>query len=154
MRTCERRIGEKETVMLPADATGKLSSTLIGCFYYYEKKRPAHRRGFRTPSIAGNPEGSMAKRRRTRNSAPRRRQRTRVATIRMRSRGRVVTADIGRHAELTRVAQKWSYILGSRARWKDDERVRESYRADALADLVTLGVPQSYLRSMAGCAHV
>jgi len=37
MRTCERSLGEKKTVMLLADATGKLTSTLVGCFYYYEK---------------------------------------------------------------------------------------------------------------------
>ena len=37
MRTCELAIAEKKTVMLLADATGKLTSTLIGCFYYYEK---------------------------------------------------------------------------------------------------------------------
>lgn len=96
----------------------------------------------------------MAKTRRSRTSRPRSRRRTRVATIRMRSHGRVVTADVGRHAELGRLAQKWNYILCTRARWKGDSRVRESYRADALKDLMTLGVPRSYLRSMAGCAHV
>lgn len=37
MRTCELSLGEKKTVMLLADATGKLTSTLIGCFYFYEK---------------------------------------------------------------------------------------------------------------------
>jgi hypothetical protein len=37
MRTCELSIAEKKTLMLLADATGKLQSTLVGCFYYYEK---------------------------------------------------------------------------------------------------------------------
>ncbi len=37
MRTCELEIGEKRTVMLLSDATGKTGQTLVGCFYYYEK---------------------------------------------------------------------------------------------------------------------
>ena len=37
MRTCELAIAPKKTVMLLADSTGRQSSTLIGCFYYYEK---------------------------------------------------------------------------------------------------------------------
>lgn len=37
MRTCNLTIAEKKTVMLMADATGKEKTTLIGCFYFYEK---------------------------------------------------------------------------------------------------------------------
>ena len=37
MRTCELSIAEKRTVMLLGDSTGKVKSTLVGCFYYYEK---------------------------------------------------------------------------------------------------------------------
>jgi hypothetical protein len=37
MRTCELSIAEKKTVMLMADATGKEKTTLVGCFYFYEK---------------------------------------------------------------------------------------------------------------------
>jgi hypothetical protein len=37
MRTCELEIAEKRTVTLMADATGKEKTTLVGCFYFYEK---------------------------------------------------------------------------------------------------------------------
>jgi hypothetical protein len=37
MRTCNLTIAEKKTVMLMADATGKEETTLVGCFYFYEK---------------------------------------------------------------------------------------------------------------------
>jgi hypothetical protein len=37
MRTCNLTIAEKKTVMLMADATGKEKTTLVGCFYFYEK---------------------------------------------------------------------------------------------------------------------
>jgi hypothetical protein len=37
MRTCDLEIAEKRTVMLLADATGREKSTLLGCFYFYEK---------------------------------------------------------------------------------------------------------------------
>jgi hypothetical protein len=37
MRTCSLEIAEKKTLMLLGDATGKTKTTLIGCFYYYEK---------------------------------------------------------------------------------------------------------------------
>lgn len=37
MRTCDLEIAEKKTVMLMADATGREKTTLLGCFYFYEK---------------------------------------------------------------------------------------------------------------------
>jgi hypothetical protein len=37
MRNCELPIAEKRTIMLMGDATGKEKSTLVGCFYFYEK---------------------------------------------------------------------------------------------------------------------
>ena len=37
MRTCDLSLAEKKTVMLMADATGREKSTLVGCFYFYEK---------------------------------------------------------------------------------------------------------------------
>jgi hypothetical protein len=37
MHTCELEIAEKRTVMMMGDATGKDKSTLVGCFYFYEK---------------------------------------------------------------------------------------------------------------------
>jgi hypothetical protein len=37
MRTCGLEIAEKRTVMLMADATGREKTTLLGCFYFYEK---------------------------------------------------------------------------------------------------------------------
>jgi hypothetical protein len=37
MRTCDLDIAEKRTVTLMADATGREKTTLVGCFYFYEK---------------------------------------------------------------------------------------------------------------------
>ena len=37
MRTCALQIAEKRTVMLIAEDNPKAASTLIGCYYYYEK---------------------------------------------------------------------------------------------------------------------
>ena len=37
MRTCDLTIADKKTVMLMADATGREKTTLVGCFYFYEK---------------------------------------------------------------------------------------------------------------------
>jgi hypothetical protein len=37
MRTCALEVGERKTLMLMADASGKSKTTLVGCYYYYEK---------------------------------------------------------------------------------------------------------------------
>ena len=36
-RTCQLPLGDRKTVMLLGDPSGKLKSAVIGCFYYYEK---------------------------------------------------------------------------------------------------------------------
>jgi hypothetical protein len=36
-RTCQLEIADKKTVLMLADATGKAKTTLVGCFYVYEK---------------------------------------------------------------------------------------------------------------------
>jgi len=37
MLTCELEIGDKKTILLMAEEDGKITNTLLGCFYYYEK---------------------------------------------------------------------------------------------------------------------
>ncbi len=37
MRTCALQLGDKKTLVMIADATGKAKTTLVGCYYYYEK---------------------------------------------------------------------------------------------------------------------
>jgi len=37
MRTCELEIGEKRTFVLMAEDSAKSTTTLLGCYYYYEK---------------------------------------------------------------------------------------------------------------------
>ena len=37
MRACELELGEKRTLMLMADASGKSTTTMFGCYYLYEK---------------------------------------------------------------------------------------------------------------------
>jgi hypothetical protein len=36
-RACELKVGEKKTVVLMSDGSGKAVQTLLGCYYYYEK---------------------------------------------------------------------------------------------------------------------
>jgi hypothetical protein len=37
MRSCELEIGEKQTFVLMAEDSAKSTTTLLGCYYYYEK---------------------------------------------------------------------------------------------------------------------
>jgi hypothetical protein len=37
MRSCEMEIGEKRTFVLMAEDSAKSTTTLLGCYYYYEK---------------------------------------------------------------------------------------------------------------------
>ena len=37
MRTCERQIAEQRTLTLMAEDNAKSATTLVGCYYYYEK---------------------------------------------------------------------------------------------------------------------
>jgi hypothetical protein len=37
MRTCALEIAEKRTLVIMADSDGKSGTTLLGCYYYYEK---------------------------------------------------------------------------------------------------------------------
>jgi hypothetical protein len=37
MRTCELQIGEKKTILLMAEDNPKSTTTLVGCYYFYEK---------------------------------------------------------------------------------------------------------------------
>ena len=37
MRTCELQIGEKKTILLMAEDNAKSTTTLFGCYYFYEK---------------------------------------------------------------------------------------------------------------------
>ena len=37
MRTCELQIGDKKTILLMAEDNAKSTTTLFGCYYFYEK---------------------------------------------------------------------------------------------------------------------
>jgi len=37
MRTCELEVAQKRTLVIMADSDGKSSTTLLGCYYFYEK---------------------------------------------------------------------------------------------------------------------
>lgn len=37
MKNCEFKLGEKKTAMLMAEGSGNAQTTLIGCYYFYEK---------------------------------------------------------------------------------------------------------------------
>ena len=37
MRSCELEIAEKRTLVLMAEDSAKATTTLVGCYYFYEK---------------------------------------------------------------------------------------------------------------------
>ena len=37
MQTCEFQIGDKKTAVLMSEGNGKAKTSLIGCYYFYEK---------------------------------------------------------------------------------------------------------------------
>ena len=116
----------------------------------------------------------MAKRRRAptrKNVASRTRRRSRVTprsragvrqasvdqtviTIRTEGARGLIETKVSRQARLERLAEEWTYILRSRARWADDGGVRQTLRVRALEDLIRVGVPRAFVRSLAATSHV
>src|SRR5687768_12908598 len=66
----------------------------------------------------------------------------------------VQRAYVARDKRIVSLAEKWTYILRSRTRWKHDQGIREEYRQEALEDLVKLGVPEAFIEKMAAVQHV
>lgn len=77
-----------------------------------------------------------------------------VVTVRTLLRQQVVEAHVPRQAALVRLAEEWTYILRSRARWVDDQEIRRSYRDRALADLERVGIPHAFMKRLASARHV
>jgi hypothetical protein len=67
---------------------------------------------------------------------------------------RLVEGHVLPSAPIDRLAQEWSYLLRSRARWVDHPDVRLSLRDRALGDLEELGLSQSFVRRLATVRHV
>lgn len=77
-----------------------------------------------------------------------------VVRIRMRAETGLLTEEVRRDAPLERLAEEWSYILRSRARWVDDDDIRHAFRDRALDDLDRLGVSVGFVKAMASCKHI
>lgn len=90
----------------------------------------------------------------TRRPRPARHPRASVITIRTLIDDRLVEVHVAGGPPLIRLAEEWAYVLRSRARWVDDDSVREAFRERALADLERLGVPRAFVRQLATTTHV
>src|SRR5688572_368815 len=89
-------------------------------------------------------------------ASPRRKSgRTAVATIRASiAWPRLIESHVLPAAPLGRLAEEWTYLLRSRARWVEHGDVRLSLRERALADLEQLGCTRSFVRRLATTQHV
>lgn len=77
-----------------------------------------------------------------------------VITLRTQIDGAPVEISVAKDAPVERLAEEWTYILRSRARWTDDRDLRVSLRDRALADLGRLGVPPDFMKTLASATHV
>ncbi len=77
-----------------------------------------------------------------------------VITLRTQFVGKPIEKSVTSDAPLERLAEEWTYILRSRARWSSDGALRESLRERALADLERLGIPGSFMKRLASATHV
>ncbi len=77
-----------------------------------------------------------------------------VVTIRAYSGGTLVERAVARTAPIARLAEEWTYLLRSRARWLDDQASRDSIRERALAALESLGIDRPALERFAAADHV
>jgi hypothetical protein len=77
-----------------------------------------------------------------------------VITIRALYRKRLIEQPISQDAPLLRLAEEWTYILRSRARWADDGDLRLWVRDRALDGLERVGVRRAFMKKLATAAHV
>jgi hypothetical protein len=77
-----------------------------------------------------------------------------VVTIRTKIGKKIVESSILSSAPIIRLAEEWSYLLRSRARWVEQEKVRLSLRDRALADLQLLGVKPAFIAQLANVSNV
>jgi hypothetical protein len=103
-------------------------------------------------------EKSMAKRpvRKRTKRAPRRASSAAppVVTIRARARGALVERTVSAKQALLRLAEEWTYVLRSRARWLDDQERRELVRNRALRALGALGITRNDVKQFGAADHV
>ena len=77
-----------------------------------------------------------------------------VVTIRAFAGGALVERPVLRAAPIVRLAEEWTYTLRSRARWLDNQDLRDSIRGRALTGLEALGVTRKDLEQLATADHV
>src|SRR5947207_14823431 len=76
-----------------------------------------------------------------------------VVTVRAAVADGIVSTSISRKAGIVRLAEEWTYILRSRARWLDDQERRESFRDRALTGLNSLGITREQIAKFATAHH-
>ena len=109
----------------------------------------------------------MPTRRRTKPVATRKRTKTRtpragakrespnaVVTLRTLIGRRVIEGHLAAGAPIVRLNEEWSYLLRSRARWRDHDDVRKSLRTRAIDDLEQLGFTRPFVRQLATVHHI
>jgi hypothetical protein len=109
----------------------------------------------------------MPTRRRTKTVATRKRTKTRtpragatraapnaIVTIRTLIGRRLIEGHLAPGAPIVRLTEEWSYLLRSRARWRDHDGVRQSLRTRALDDLEQLGFTRPFVRQLATVHHI
>jgi hypothetical protein len=77
-----------------------------------------------------------------------------VVTIRTLIANRLIEDRLSPSAPIVQLAQEWSYLLRSRARWVDHKDVRLSLRERALNDLEQLGFSRTFIRRLATVNHI
>jgi hypothetical protein len=90
-------------------------------------------------------------------AAPRRRRAktvTPIVTLRTMIDGRIREQVIAASAPIRRVAEEWTYVLRSRARWAGDSDLRLEMRERAVNDLRRLGVEEAFLKALASTQHI
>jgi hypothetical protein len=77
-----------------------------------------------------------------------------IVTVRTLIGRRLLEGHLAATAPLVRLNEEWSYLLRSRARWRDHGDVRKSLRERALADLELLGFTRPFVRRLATVHHI
>ena len=77
-----------------------------------------------------------------------------VVTLRTLIGRRLIEGHLADGAPIVRLNEAWSYLLRSRARWRDHDDVRKSLRARAIDDLEQLGFTRPFVRQLATVHHI
>jgi hypothetical protein len=77
-----------------------------------------------------------------------------VVTVRTLIGQHIIGGHLGAGAPIVRLNEEWSYLLRSRARWRDHDDVTKSLRTRAIDDLEQLGFTRAFVRQLATVHHI